>query len=187
MPAAIDEQRIFDAALRVVTERGYVGATTKLIAEEAGIGEVTLFRRFGDKETLLLEAMKWEAAKLDREVSFYTGDAEADLVRITSAYQQLVHARAPFLLTYFNEARRHPELAAVFEHPLRQMRAIVEVVRRYQQEGRLKPIDPVRQIAALFGPIVMAAMFEIVGLTAGPLSVEEHVRLFLDGQGMAVD
>lgn len=52
------EDRILDAALRVFAEMGFRGATTRRIADEAGVNEVTLFRRFGSKEDLLIEAMK---------------------------------------------------------------------------------------------------------------------------------
>jgi AcrR family transcriptional regulator len=52
------EDRILDAALRVFGEVGFRGATTRRIAEEAGVNEVTLFRRFRTKEELLLEAMR---------------------------------------------------------------------------------------------------------------------------------
>ena len=119
MPAAIDEKIIFNAALKVMTERGYTGATTKLIAEEAGIGEVTLFRRFGNKETLILEAMKQEASKLEGNVNLYSGKLEADLVKIMTAYHLLWQFRAALLLAFYTEVTRHPELAAALEQPKR--------------------------------------------------------------------
>ena len=40
---------LLDAALLVIGERGVKGATTRLIAERAGVNEVTLFRKFGTK------------------------------------------------------------------------------------------------------------------------------------------
>jgi len=46
------EQKIIDAALKIFSEKGYVGATTMAIAEEAGLSEKTLFRRFKSKENL---------------------------------------------------------------------------------------------------------------------------------------
>ena len=38
--------RIIDAAARVYAAHGYRGATTRRIAEEAGVNEVTIFRQF---------------------------------------------------------------------------------------------------------------------------------------------
>ena len=48
--------RLLDAAIRVYAQHGYQGATTRAIAAEAGVNEVTLFRIFGSKESLLDEA-----------------------------------------------------------------------------------------------------------------------------------
>lgn len=40
------KQKILDAALKIFAEKGYKGATTMSIAEEAGFSEKTLFRKF---------------------------------------------------------------------------------------------------------------------------------------------
>jgi AcrR family transcriptional regulator len=50
--------RLLDAAARVYAETGYRGATTRRIAHEAGVNEITLFRHFGSKTTLILEAVR---------------------------------------------------------------------------------------------------------------------------------
>lgn len=41
--------------MEVVAERGYVAATTAQIAERAGVSEMTLFRHFPTKESLVLD------------------------------------------------------------------------------------------------------------------------------------
>ena len=40
-----------------VTKYGYAAATTKKLAKAAGIGEVTLFRKYGNKAQLVKQAM----------------------------------------------------------------------------------------------------------------------------------
>ena len=47
-------ERILDAALRRFGRFGYVRTTTRAVAADAGINEVTLFRHFGNKRNLLL-------------------------------------------------------------------------------------------------------------------------------------
>lgn len=54
--------RILDAAARVYARHGYRGATTRLIANEAGVNEVTLFRTFGSKDQLFEELSRGQAA-----------------------------------------------------------------------------------------------------------------------------
>ncbi len=179
MPAAINEQIIFDAALKVVTERGYIGATTKLIAEEAGIGEVTLFRRFGNKDALILAAMKQEAAKIDTAVSVYSGELEIDLSRIATAYQLLLNARAPLIMTFYTEIKRHTELTTVLEYPQRIIQKILVMLSRYQSEGKLIQKEPMHQLAELFGPIMMLTLFETLYRGEAPLKIKEHIKNFL--------
>jgi AcrR family transcriptional regulator len=181
MPAAIDEQIIFNAALKTITERGYTGATTKLIAEEAGVGEVTLFRRFTNKDNLILEAIKHESSTLDHAASLYTGKLEADLNQILSAYQALLRARAPLMLAVYTEVARHPELATIFEYPKRIVQKMLEMLTRYQSEGKLMHKEPMLQLAELFGPVMMLMLFETVYTDEAPLDIKKHVKNFLKG------
>ncbi len=49
--------KILETALRLFSKEGYLGATTREIAREAGIAEVTLFRHFPSKEKLFEETI----------------------------------------------------------------------------------------------------------------------------------
>ena len=51
-------ERIIDAAAQVFGARGVAGATTRRIAEVAGVNEVTIFRLFGSKAALLEEVTR---------------------------------------------------------------------------------------------------------------------------------
>lgn len=50
-------EKIMDAALMLFSRKGYIGATTKEIAGNAGVAEVTLFRHFSSKERLFEEVI----------------------------------------------------------------------------------------------------------------------------------
>lgn len=52
------EDLILSAFLRLAAERGVEGVTTREVAAAAGVNPVTLFRRFGDKQTIALEAIR---------------------------------------------------------------------------------------------------------------------------------
>ena len=52
--AARNRARLLDAAARLVAERGARHVTMQAVAQEAGVGKATLFRRFGDRNGLLL-------------------------------------------------------------------------------------------------------------------------------------
>ncbi|KYC46972.1 MAG: DNA-binding transcriptional repressor AcrR [Candidatus Methanofastidiosum methylothiophilum] len=51
------EEKILDAALKVFARKGFDAATTRVIAEESGYTEMTLFRKFGTKKNLFDEVM----------------------------------------------------------------------------------------------------------------------------------
>jgi len=51
-------KRLLEATLKLISEKGYMGATTREIAQEAGVTELTLFRHFGSKERLFEELLQ---------------------------------------------------------------------------------------------------------------------------------
>jgi AcrR family transcriptional regulator len=51
-------KKLLEATLRLISEKGYLGATTREIAKEAGVTEITLFRHFGSKERLFEEVLQ---------------------------------------------------------------------------------------------------------------------------------
>lgn len=51
-------EKLLETTLRLISEKGYLGATTREIAREAGVTELTLFRHFGSKERLFEEVLK---------------------------------------------------------------------------------------------------------------------------------
>jgi AcrR family transcriptional regulator len=79
------DDRILSAALEVFLEEGPRAATTRRIATLAGVNEVTLFRRFGTKEDLLLAAMRRDAANAAISLPCPSVDPEAELVAWTRA------------------------------------------------------------------------------------------------------
>ena len=52
------KERILLAAREISLRQGYAGATTRQIAAEAGVNEVTLFRHFGNKENIFKAAVE---------------------------------------------------------------------------------------------------------------------------------
>ena len=53
-------QKIIDATMSLVRDKGYVAMTTKDIAKLAGVNECTLFRKFKSKKDIVLNGMEQE-------------------------------------------------------------------------------------------------------------------------------
>ncbi len=57
MKKAETRQRLLESSLHLISEKGYLGATTREISRHAGVTELTLFRHFGTKEKLFMELL----------------------------------------------------------------------------------------------------------------------------------
>lgn len=51
-------EQILSAAAKLYADHGFRGTTTRAVAEAAGVNEVTLFRLFGSKVNIIVEAMR---------------------------------------------------------------------------------------------------------------------------------
>lgn len=108
----ISRERILEAAARVYSKHGFRGATTRLIAAEAGVNEVTLFRTFGSKGALL-EAVLEENDTGD-EVSPLPNpprDPERELTEWVEIHLERIRNLRPLLIHAISEYEERPEVA----------------------------------------------------------------------------
>ncbi len=71
-------RQVAEAALYTIAEDGVAGFTTRAIAERVGISEGALFRHFGNKEEIVLEALDLLEAELETGFAV-TGNSVRDL------------------------------------------------------------------------------------------------------------
>jgi AcrR family transcriptional regulator len=106
-------QKLLAAAARIYGESGFRGATTRRIADEAGVNEVTLFRLFGSKSALIAEALREHAPRRSDPVGL--PDEPGDPERELSAWcdTQLAHLRSArsMIRKAMGEIEEHPEMA----------------------------------------------------------------------------
>jgi AcrR family transcriptional regulator len=68
------EMRILDATLQLIWKYGIANTTTKRIAQEAGVNEVTIFRKFKNKGNLIAETYKIADSIMDPLKKFLKKD-----------------------------------------------------------------------------------------------------------------
>ena len=106
---------MIEAALRAFARDGLQGATTRMIAQEAGVNEVTLFRHFQNKEGLLAAAMVQVVQSHQSEgpgdEAEWTGDLKKNLQRFGHELYSTMERDEAFLRTMIGEGKRHPEHA----------------------------------------------------------------------------
>ncbi|MGB9680081.1 MAG: TetR/AcrR family transcriptional regulator [Thermoanaerobacteraceae bacterium] len=103
------KEKIVLSTLKLISERGYKSTTTKNIAENAGVNEVTIFRCFGSKKDIILYALKeWELLKpLDDSVlKKCTWNLKEDLLMLAEEYfKNFTEEKAKIMIGF-----RNPEI-----------------------------------------------------------------------------
>ena len=187
-----NRQRILDAAARIYGEAGFRGATTRRIAAEAGVNEVTLFRIFGSKASLLAEAVQCCAPPVET-MPYLPGepqDPERELVAWATQHLARLHRNAPLIRTMLGELEEHPDMASTVSIAPRQSH---KLLRDYL--GRLRRggwIDPEVSIPAAASMLIGTLFADVMGRPLMPdlLPQPEHgaarsyVRLFVAAIGL---
>ena len=175
-------ERILHAFLRVVTVRGLEGTTTRAVAEEARVNEVTLFRHFGDKAGMALAAVREfsPAADLtarDPAVDASTPHRAADgLLAALKHCHTTIHDRTELLYFGVGESQRMPEVA-------REVAAVPQAVMAFldraleQAAPALRPdVDQRTTVLQWVGMIVHASLMVQRGVMS-PMSKREWDRI----------
>jgi TetR/AcrR family transcriptional regulator len=79
------KQRIMHSAIKVIAEKGYNGASTALIAKEAGVSQGIIFHYFGNKEELFWTMIKDKAELFEKELKKNLKDEKDALKKIEVA------------------------------------------------------------------------------------------------------
>jgi AcrR family transcriptional regulator len=160
--------RLIDAAGRIFARDGLEAATTRAIAREAGLNEVTLFRHFGTKAGVLAAVVQRTCGTGEPLVRMPdTGDLQADLQGFAHYYETALRANFPLIRTFIGEAERHHSYAQRVLHgiflPLRA--DLVARLRRAQAAGEISA-SPEAEIAAdlLSGMIFAGVLREAAAL-----------------------
>jgi len=105
-------ERILESAATLFGARGYRGTTTRLIASDAGVSEVTLFRIFGTKDELLREALEGLSTpnELVRPLPETPADPERELVEWCSTYVRQLRALRSIIRKSMGELAQRPSL-----------------------------------------------------------------------------
>ncbi len=187
--------QIVDAALHVMAEHGFRGASIKRIAQHAGLKSPALiYWYFKDKEALF-EAMLEEMAPFLGVVAnaeqLLDEPPEIVLPQITNGFlktvQQPIIGR--FVRVLLSEAARHPSVAAFFAQrgPLVVLNFLERYLARQIELGRLRAHDPRAGARAFMGMLVVYVLGREVfpaigaGFPSAETYASEVTDIFLRG------
>ena len=185
-------EKLLTAALKVFEEAGSRGATTRRIASEAGVNEITLFRHFGSKAALMSEALACaSAAPVESGLPAEPADPARELLAWSHGGYAHLRRNAAMIRTAMGEMEQAPEAArCVAANPVRVHEQLKAYLVRLQERGMAsRDWDPHAASAMLMGTLFSDAMGRDMMPEKYPYPEAEapaqYVALFLRAIGVA--
>lgn len=181
------KQRIIQGAAQVFAQKGYDGATTRAIAQAAGVNEVTLFRHFGNKKNIFMAVIECFSAlpglrsALDEQI---TGNYQEDLLTLGNHFLTMLLKRRKAILMSLCAAERLPEIRKVVaQPPIQQQQMLSGYLRQQIERGTVRDL-PSPELAAkvFFGMLFEFAISQplLAGTPTEHIPPEEVVAQVVD-------
>ena len=188
----VDEtsQKIIDATMGLIRDKGYVATTTKEIARAAGVNECTLFRKFEGKKDIVLQGIaqnEWRAEVTPKIFEDATWNLQEDLEMFLRAYMDRMTPEFVKLSIGLRAPQIYEETAPyIMKVPQAFLSAFTGYLKKMSDMGKLQRTDyeatALAFFSAAFGYAFLRASF---GKQLSEVEKEEYiaetVRVFLKG------
>lgn len=182
--------RIIDAALQLISEKGYTAATTKAIAELAGVNEVTIFRHFGCKHEILkaiIDKFSYSPVLQNIVRENVKWDLETDLLNFSKKYYEYMMSIKDFVMIGFRESMQFPEIdEEIANVPLHIKKELIHYFNEMYNQGKIREVNfeaaALSLIALNFGLFISRARLgENVTLVPTEELIKTNVSIFSRG------
>ena len=177
------EPRIRRYAVELLLERGFDGMTVDDVAEAAGVGKATIYRRWASKEQLANDAMVelFDVELPDADTGSMAGDLR-QVYRHALTFANSERGNALIRLAV-SEANRDEKAAAIYRDVLdRRIAMTKQALDRARARG-----EPIRDTA---DPVLlvewMAGVFVVRAMTSRPMPPAEDADRLADGTLRAI-
>ena len=180
--------RILTAARTAFGRYGLLETTMEQIAQEAGVGVATLYRRFGDKESLVraFAAEMTPSHAIADIAQHLSGDLKADLTQIVHHMLRFMYDNRDIIhLSFMQSEKTQQYLAHIRPAPERTLHQLTHFFAAQQAANNLTGHDPQQLALALTGIIFsfgfMAPIYYELPLAEPEATAEFIANLFLKG------
>src|ERR1019366_8483397 len=149
------EQAIIEATLDLFAEQGVEGACVEAVAARAGVGKATIYRRWPNKEELLLAALGSLKSPFPEPGGVSVRDDLVAMVKVMCADKADPRKARRYALL-LGEGEKYPRLMPRHE-------AMRAVIRRGIESGELRPDTDVEVALLALTGVVMAREKSAVG------------------------
>lgn len=184
-------KRIVEAAIELMSERGFHRVTVQEVGRKAGICEKTVFRYFATKKSLLDEIIRYRAYAKELKVEFEnrrTWNLEHDLKLAARLYFQATKAKRNAFRAYLSALDSVDANGEDFLRDSRELQAFLcDYLSAMQEKGRIREGDVQLMVRAfvnlLHGYMLMYCMNDDAGAwqaktEAMKLTIDLFVRGF---------
>lgn len=183
------QNKILNATMTLIMEKGYTATTTKDIAKRAGVNECTIFRKFDGKKEIIAAAMtlpEWNPCLKEKDF-IYTGEIISDLCSFAYIYSQKVTPR----MVKVSLGLRSPDLYEITKAGIREIpdtfkKVLVQYFTEMREKKKINTEDieslAVAFLSLNFGFVFFKASFgdELTELQTREY-IESSVRHFVNG------
>lgn len=171
-------EAVLDAGQQLFLANGYVGTSMDSVAAKAGVGKMTVYRHFKDKETLFVAIVRRECDRVTDSAKFPPAENIEDAVLLLRefAHSLMDYIGSPenvaLLRVMYGEVTRFPEMGKLFygSGPAEGLRAVERIL------SRLVPDEELWLRAQAFLHMIQGDTFQ--QLLYGALAPESRHRLF---------
>jgi AcrR family transcriptional regulator len=157
------DKAILQATVELLAEIGYSSLTIEGIAERAGVGKTTIYRRFDSIEEIIISAFGQMTGGIDIPD---TGDTHEDLRELGRAFMErsIATVMFPVMGQILGTALTEPAVLDAFKENLMIPRqaALRTILERGVQRGDVRPDIDIDLIVDLFpGGIIFHVLFQL--------------------------
>ena len=180
------KQKIMDATMELVRDKGYAATTTKDIAREAGVNECTIFRKFRGKKDIILSAMeekRWRPEPGPGILEKVTYALEPDLRLFMRTYLEQITADFVGLSIGLRAPQIYEETAPLI---MKTPKSFMDALKAMAAQGKIAETDfdclAMTIFSATFGYTFLTASFENrLTPVEQEAYIEKSVSLFVRG------
>ncbi|WP_367566927.1 TetR/AcrR family transcriptional regulator [Lacrimispora sp.] len=160
-------QKIIDATMSLIKDKGYVATTTKDIAKLAGVNECTLFRKFKNKKDIVMNGMeqeKWCGRVTSEVFQKVQWELQTDLEMFIKAYMDRVTPDSVKLSIGLRAPQIYEETAPlIMKVPHAFISSLISYFQNMEQGGEIPHLDfeclAMTILSSTFGFIFLNASF----------------------------
>jgi len=194
LPAPDRKRQLIDIAMKLFSEQGFDGTSTREIAESAGVNEALIFRHFKTKEELYWAVLADRVERRGRnrrirELLDIGGDFRDVLVSIAEVLLDRTADDAAVTRLLFYSALRNRELSDRFfrTYAHETFEVLTNYIQKGMEDGQFRAVDPLIAARSFLGMIIYHYLVqELFGgeryrIFSTREMAEEVVDIFLGG------